>query len=203
MAIENVGQKLAINGFFLQELRYSQEVFRPANSQRDCCDMLRPQNTRFHGPLCLADWDLYLSGASDRLSIKVTGHRQKLNRPALNDDPLLLVFDIPFLPEVRKYRSKHDETRFFPTRVLGKRYENVQVLRYGGLNVIISCEGTADCVSTDDAFSLHPIQDSKRLLHPHSRAPKLLISVFRDIFCLWGERLRTARTMVSSASLAQ
>ena len=32
------------------------------------------------------------------------------------------------------------------------------------------------------------------MLHPHSRASKLLISVFRDIFCLWGERLRTLLT---------
>ena len=69
MAIENVGQELAIDGFFVQELRCSQQVFRPANSQRNCYDMLRPQNTRFHGPLCLADRDLYLSGASERLSI--------------------------------------------------------------------------------------------------------------------------------------
>src|SRR5229473_4417136 len=112
MATENVGQELPINCFFLQELRYSQEVFRPANSQRNRHDMLRPQDTRFHGSLSLADRNLYLSGASERLSIKVASHRQKLNRPTLNDDPLLLVFNKPFLTEVRKYRSKRDDTRF-------------------------------------------------------------------------------------------
>ena len=85
---KNVGQKLPIDRFFLQELRYSQKIFRSPNTQRDRHDMLRPQDTRFHGPLCLADQDLYLFGSSERLNIQVSGHRQKLNRPAFDKHTL-------------------------------------------------------------------------------------------------------------------
>jgi hypothetical protein len=109
VSIDDITECPHLNRLVLQELRNTDQVFRPADAKGCSHEVLGAQNARLDRVLLWIDPDFNVFGLSQRLGVKVVCDRQKLDSPTFDDQPLLVKLRISLLPKMLEDGLERDQ----------------------------------------------------------------------------------------------
>jgi len=91
VSVEQSAKSRDFDCFFLEELRDTNKVLRPPDSQRICNYVLGAQYSRFDSSLAAIDLNIDVLGSHECFHVERACHRQELHRPSFDDNSFHLM----------------------------------------------------------------------------------------------------------------